>query len=59
MARMAVSGPGDACSLAVTGLFAGDFSSIADLYAGDCPARFQTFATGCTSLLGNEVNFTL
>jgi len=56
---MAVSGPGDACSVAVASLFTGDFSNIADLYAGDCPARFQTFATGCTSLLGNEVTSTL
>jgi len=56
---MAVSGPEDACSVAVAGLFTGDFGNIADLYVGDCPARFQTFATGCASLVGNEVISTL
>ena len=56
MGQMAVSGPGDACSVAVAGLFAGDFTSISDLYAGDCPTRFQSFATGCSSIIGNEVS---
>ena len=49
---------GDACSMAVTGLFSDDLSNIANLYTGDCPARFQEFANGCTSLIGNTVSLT-
>jgi len=59
ISRMALSGPGDACSRAASGLFMDDFTNIAYLYAGDCPTRFQTFATGCTSLIGNVVSFAL
>jgi len=58
MGQVALSGPGDACSRAVSSLFMGDFTNIAYLYAGDCPTRFQSFATGCASLIGNEVSFT-
>ena len=56
---MGLFGPEDACSLAVTGLYAGDFSNITDLYAGDCPARFQAFTTGCAPFIENEVIPTL
>jgi len=55
MGRAAVT-TGDACSMAVTGLFNDDISNIANLYTGDCPARFQEFANGCTSLFGNTVS---
>ena len=54
MGRAAVT-TGDACSMAVTGLFNGDSSNIANLYIGDCPARFQEFLNGCSSFLGNTI----
>jgi len=59
MSQMALTGPGDACSLAVAGLFTNDLTNIAYLYAGDCPTRFQAFGTGCASVIGNEVSYTI
>ena len=46
----------DSCSISIQQLFSGDTSSLINLYLGDCPTRFQSYATACSEQFGDGAN---
>ena len=53
-ATATVQGVNDNCSRAIQQLFGGGAGSLIDLYLGDCPTRFQAYASTCSEQFGNS-----
>lgn len=49
-----MQGVNDNCSRAIQQLFGGGAGSLIDLYLGDCPTRFQAYASACSEQFGNS-----